>query len=130
MARLPRESIQMTARINGDPSAPTATVPDHWAVHPTPIRSLGGHAASARARREAAPMADHHSSGSCSAPPPSSRWRATGSVAWATIRPGGRHHRHLGAPGAQVDGQDVLLGPVRPVLLAHGAATHRRRLTP
>ncbi len=32
-------------------------------------------------------MAVHHSAGSCSAPPPSRRWRATGSVAWATIRP-------------------------------------------
>ena len=87
MAWLPRESIQMIARISGEPSAPTATVPDHWAVHPTPIRSSAGTAASARARWEAAQMADHHSSGSCSAPPPSRRCRATGSVAWATILP-------------------------------------------
>ena len=87
MAWFPRESIQMTAAISGAPSAPTATVPDHWAVHPTPTISSGATAASPSARREAEQMADHHSSGSCSAPPPSSRCRATGSVAWATIRP-------------------------------------------
>ena len=77
----------MTARIRGCPSAPTATVPDHCEVQPTPTSEPGGTSAEARARLDAAQMADHHSSGSCSAPPSSSRWRATGSAAWATIRP-------------------------------------------
>ena len=43
---LPRESIQMTARIRASPSSPTATVPDHWAVQPTPIRAAGSTPAS------------------------------------------------------------------------------------
>ena len=42
MALLPRESIQMTARMSGSPSAPTATVPDHCEVQPTPMKAPGG----------------------------------------------------------------------------------------
>ena len=53
MAWFPRESIQMIAGISGSASAPTATVPDHCAVHPTPIISPAGTAASASARRDA-----------------------------------------------------------------------------
>ncbi len=98
MALFPRESIQMTAGIRGSPSAPTATVPDHWAVQPTPTKASGGTPAAPTARREAAVMADHHSAGSCSAPPPSRRWRATGSVAWATIRPLAATTATLGPP--------------------------------
>ncbi len=78
MARFPRESIQITARINGSPSAPTATVPDHWAVHPTPMMRSTGTPPSANATRVATTMADHQSAGSCSAPPPGRRCNGTG----------------------------------------------------
>src|SRR6202521_5392650 len=99
MALLPRESIQMMAGMRGSPSAPTATVPDHCDVQPTPTKVPGGTAASRTARWAAAPMADHHSAGSCSAPPPSRRCSATGSEAWATILPSVATTATLGPPG-------------------------------
>ena len=63
----------MIARISGAPSGPTATVPDHCDVHPTPMKSAGGTAAPARASWAAEQIADHQSAGSCSAPPPARR---------------------------------------------------------
>jgi len=53
IAAFPRESIQINARASAAPSSPTATVPDHWAVHPTPIRVAGSIPGAAITRRVA-----------------------------------------------------------------------------
>ena len=98
MARFPRESIQITARVNGAPSAPTATVPDHWAVQPTPMIRSAAAPPWARTDRAAAVMADHQSSGSCSAPPPGRRCSGTGRWSWATTLPVVDTRATLGPP--------------------------------
>src|ERR1700732_2469401 len=98
MAVLPRESIQITAGLNDVPSTSTATVPDHCAVHPTPMMLEGGPADSWRARRAPATMASHHDAGSCSAPPPGRRCNPTGSDALAAIVPLEETRATLGPP--------------------------------
>ena len=98
MAVLPRESIQITAGRNGTPSPSTATVPDHWAVHPTPTTLDGDTADSSITRREAAVTALHHAEGSCSAPPPGRSRSSTGSDALAAISPWGETSATLGPP--------------------------------
>src|SRR5579864_6338592 len=87
MAVLPRESIQITAGRKGVPSTSTATVPDHWAVHPTPTTLDAGTDALPSVSRAAATMALHHAAGSCSAPPPGNRCSSTGTDALAAILP-------------------------------------------
>src|ERR1700722_6673507 len=98
MAVLPRESIQMTAGRNGAPASSTATVPDHCAVHPTPMTLDGLTADCSSARRAAVTMAPHQAAGSCSAPPPGRRCSATGSDALAAIVPLGETTATLGPP--------------------------------
>src|SRR4029453_2256115 len=66
----PRESIQMTARMSGRPRSSTGTVPDHWALHPTPATRPGTTPLSPRTRRVPRTTASHQSAGSCSTPPP------------------------------------------------------------
>src|SRR5580698_8843037 len=98
MAELPREPIQITARRNGAPEWSTATVPAHCALHPIPTTLEGETPESSRARRAATTMAAHHATGSCSAPPPGRKCRATGSDALATILPFGETTAALGPP--------------------------------
>src|SRR5579863_8752443 len=98
MAALPLESIQITAGRNGTPSPSTATVPDHWAVHPTPTTPDGASEDCSKTRRHAATTALHQAEGSCSAPPPGSRRNGTGSDALAAILPCGETSATLGPP--------------------------------
>ncbi len=106
-ALAPRESIQMMEGPMARPSAPTATVPDHCAVHPTPTIFSGGTPLSATARRAAATMARHHCSGSCSAAPSAPSTSGTASNACAAMRTGGRDDRDLGPARSEIDGQDI-----------------------
>ena len=87
---------------------------------PTPTTWAGSTPLSARALRAEVVTADHHSSGSCSAPPPGNRSRATGREGVGHHPPGRRHHGHLGPPGAQVHRQHVGVGVARGVGGAQG----------
>ena len=106
MAWFPLESIQMIAAIGGEPSDPTATVPDHWAVHPTPIISSGATPGPSSARREAVTDGRPPVVGVLlgAAPVEQVQVHRLGGVGHDP--PGGRHHRHLGPAGAEVDGED------------------------
>ena len=110
MALFPRESIQMMAGIRGSPSAPTATVPDHWAVQPTPMKASAGTPAAPTARPggggDGRPPLGRVLFGS--APLQQTQGHRLGGVGHDPTA--GRHHGHLGPTGAQVDGQHVLFG--------------------
>src|SRR4029453_14758400 len=80
-------SIQMTARISGRPRSSTGTVPDHWALHPTPVTRPGAIPAPPGAPRGPRTTASHQSAGSCSTPPPPSTCSGYRSTAEATTSP-------------------------------------------
>src|SRR5580700_2652999 len=98
MARLPRESIHMTAGRKAVPSSAAATVPDHCAVQPTPTTRSTVTSPSTITRRVAETMALHQAAGSCSAPPPGRRRSSTGSKALAAILPVADTSATLGPP--------------------------------
>ena len=83
----PRESIQMIASRTGWQSAPTGTVPDHWAVQATATTESAGTAPLAISRDDAWVIRSHQCRGSCSAPPPGSRVTSWVSCSAATTSP-------------------------------------------
>src|SRR3954470_20337648 len=137
----PRASIQMRASQSASPSAPTGTVPAHWAVAGTAaVSSAPGGAGS---RLLAAAVARHHSSGVCSTPPPGSSRSPTASRSRSSTRPSASETSPtLGPPAPRsmartrtrverrrrvpLDGGAELRGPRHRAVGGHREADHPR----
>ena len=85
-------------------------MPDHCEVQPTPMKAPAGTAASATARREAADDGRPPLGRVLLGPTTAKQMEGHRLGGVGHDPAAGGHHRHLGATGAEVDGQDVLPG--------------------
>ncbi len=84
------------AFISGRPSASTATVLEYWLVQLTAATADGCTTLGSSTLRAARTIADHHSSGRCSAPPPGRKVVEVSSKSLATISPSAETKATLG----------------------------------